>query len=200
MASPHVAGVAALVESYLSTHSKDFALDGAETVAQLKARILNSTTPLPSLTGKCVTGGMVNAYAALMYNAVPEINVKLGGINFVDGSTRNVGTKPSSLIVGREFTFKIENKGLAALILSGSPKVSLTGPQAPHFYISQQPTSPVGGLSYTTFKLRTVRDSLPGFLPIGWTYPVSFTINIPNNDSDENPYNFTIEFILEKDI
>jgi hypothetical protein len=128
-----------------------------------------------------------------------EINVRMAGINFADGSIRNLGTKPSSFIMGRDFTFRIENHGFSPLNLTGSPMVTLSGPQATHFYISQQPSSPVSGFGTTTFKLRTVRDSLPGFLPIGWSYPVSITINIPNDDSDENPYDFTINFTLEKD-
>jgi len=131
--------------------------------------------------------------------AEPEINVRFGAINFADGSTRNLGTRPSSFIMGREFSFTIENLGGAPLNLTGSPMVTLSGPQSAHFYISQQPTSPVAALDSTIFKLRTVRDSLPGILPIGWTYPVSFTVNIPNDDADENPYDFTINFTLEKD-
>jgi len=128
-----------------------------------------------------------------------EINVRMAGINFADGSTRNLGTRPSSLNMGIDFTFRIENLGFAPLNLTGSPMVTLSGPQAAHFYISQQPISPVGAYGTTTFKLRTMRDSLPGFLPIGWSYSVSFTINIPNDDADENPYDFTINFTLEKD-
>jgi hypothetical protein len=132
--------------------------------------------------------------------AEPEINVRFGGINFADGSTRNLGTRTSSFIMGREFTFAIENLGGASLNLTGSPAVTLSGPQAAHFYISQQPSSPVAAYDSTTFKLRTVRDSLPGVLPIGWTYAVSITVNIPNDDANENPYTFTINFTLEKDI
>lgn len=195
MATPHVTGAVALCSSvYNST-----AASAEESVADRISRILNSAVSLPSLSGKCVTGGMLNVYDALMYNAAPEIHVRLAGINIADGSTKNLGTRTSSFIMGREFPFRIENKGLIPLNLTGSPKVSLSGPQASQFYISQQPTSPVGGLSQTVFKLRTVRDSLPPGLPIGWTHPVSFTVNIQNDDSDENPYNFTINFTLEKD-
>jgi hypothetical protein len=129
----------------------------------------------------------------------PEFNLKFRGTRIPDGVTANLGTRPSSLIMGREFTFTIENLGAEILNLTGSPMVSLSGPQASHFTISQQPTSPVASFGSTTFKLRTVRDSLPAFLPIGWTYPVSFTVNIPNDDVDENPYDFTIDFTLEKD-
>jgi subtilisin family serine protease len=189
MATPHVTGVIALAAS----------LYPSETVAQRKARILNSAAPMTSLSGKCVTGGMVNAYSALNYVQVPEINVRFGGINFADGSTKNLGTRNSSFIMGRNFTFTIDNPGGASLNLTGSPKVTLGGTHAAHFQVTQQPTSPVAPGGTTTFKLRTVRDSLPAPLPVGWEYPVSFTINIANNDSDENPYNFTIQFTLKKD-
>ncbi|WP_426060920.1 S8 family peptidase [Hymenobacter sp. B1770] len=50
MATPHVAGAAAL---YASTHP------GA-TAATIKAAILDSAIPTTSLTGKCVTGGRLN--------------------------------------------------------------------------------------------------------------------------------------------
>lgn len=50
MATPHVTGAAAL---YAATHP------GA-TAAQIKSAILDSTVPIPSLSGKCVTGGRLN--------------------------------------------------------------------------------------------------------------------------------------------
>ena len=92
-----------------------------------------------------------------------------------------------------------DSLGGAPLNLIGSPMVTLSGPQSAHFYVSQQPTSPIPAYGTTMFKLRTVRDALPGFLPVGWTYPISFTVNVPNDDSDENPYDFTINFTIEKD-
>lgn len=190
MATPHVTGAVAFLASVFPS----------ETALERIARILNSVVPLGSLSGKCVTGGMLNLNNALWYNAAPEINVRFGGVNFADGSTRNLGTRTSSFIMGRNFTFTIENKGLLTLNLTGSPDmVDITGPQSAHFYISAQPISPVNGLSSTTFILRTVRDSLPPGFPVGWTYPVSITINIPNNVPGMNPYDFTINFTLEKD-
>jgi subtilisin family serine protease len=188
-ATPHITGAVALVAS----------LFPSETVAQRITRILSSVMALPSLGGKCVTEGMLNLYSALIYSPNPEMNVRFRSINLADGSTTNLGTRPSSLIMGRAFTFTIENLGALQLNLTGSPRVTLSGPQAAHFYISQQPISPIAAYGSTTFKLRTVRDSLPGFLPIGWTYPGSITITIPNDDADENPYDFTINFTLEKD-
>jgi hypothetical protein len=142
--------------------------------------------------------GNFDAFIAKLYQE-PEINLKFRGVRIPDGAAANLGTRPSSLIMGREFTFNIENLGTAPLNLTGMPMVTLSGPQASHFTVSQQPSSPVSSFGTTTFNLRTVRDSLPGFLPIGWTYPVSIIINIPNDDADENPYDFTINFTLEKD-
>ena len=51
MATPHVCGAAAL---YASSNP-------GSSAAQIKAAILNSAVPTPSLTGKCVTGGRLNA-------------------------------------------------------------------------------------------------------------------------------------------
>ncbi len=55
MATPHVAGVAALI---LSTHS-DWAY------SDIKNRIFNTVRPISALNGKTVTGGVVNAFDAL---------------------------------------------------------------------------------------------------------------------------------------
>lgn len=151
-------------------------------------------TPVNPHTGY----GNFDAFVAKIHQQ-PEINVRFRGVRIPDGAAGNLGTRPASFIMGREFTFTIENLGASPLNLTGSPAVSLSGPQSAHFSVSQQPSSSVGSFDSTTFKLRTVRDALPGFLPVGWTYPVSFTVNIPNDDADENPYDFTINFTLEKD-
>ncbi|MGH8515116.1 MAG: S8 family serine peptidase, partial [Gammaproteobacteria bacterium] len=57
MATPHVTGAVAL---YASTHP------GAG-AAQIKNAILSSAVSTLSLAGKCVTGGRLDAYAALAY-------------------------------------------------------------------------------------------------------------------------------------
>lgn len=61
MAAPHVAGVAALL----------WASHPEMTWQQVKARILAKARPLPSLAGKCVSGGLVDAYATLSDQALP---------------------------------------------------------------------------------------------------------------------------------
>jgi len=53
--TPLVAGVAALL----------LQMRPEATVADLKGWILNTVDPLPSLAGRCVSGGRLNAYAAL---------------------------------------------------------------------------------------------------------------------------------------
>jgi len=54
MSTPHVSGVAALMCDYLP-HL---------TIAELRQAILDGTDPIPALSGKCVTGGRLNAYGA----------------------------------------------------------------------------------------------------------------------------------------
>ena len=58
MAAPHVSGVAALVLS------REPGLSNAD----LKQRLISTTRALPSLSGKVVSGGMVNAYNAVTNN------------------------------------------------------------------------------------------------------------------------------------
>ncbi len=65
MATPHVAGAVALLASY---HT-------ADTVAQRIDRILSNVDLLPTLDGKCVTGGRLNVYSALTGAVIPTITV-----------------------------------------------------------------------------------------------------------------------------
>jgi subtilisin family serine protease len=188
MATPHVTGAVALLASMFPS----------ESVAQLKDRILDNTTHLPSLVDICATEGMLDLYAAIMANPAPEMNVRFGSRNIDDGAILDAKSKPVEKIVGREFTFTIENKGNTALNLTGSPDlVYLSGPAANYFQVTQQPISPVPLVSSTTFKIKTKIDTVPP-LPVGWEKDVSFDVNIANDDSDEDPYNFTIKIKLVK--
>lgn len=65
MATPHVAGVAALI----------LANTPGLTTAQVKSAILNNTDPVASLTGKTVTGGRLNAARALGLPPTPEFTI-----------------------------------------------------------------------------------------------------------------------------
>lgn len=61
MATPHVTGVAALLKS----------ANPDMTAAQIKERIIKTARPIASLRSKVASGGLINAYHALM-NTVPE--------------------------------------------------------------------------------------------------------------------------------
>jgi subtilisin family serine protease len=61
MASPHVAGVAALL----------WANNTTMTYGNVRDRLLDTARPVPSLAGKSVTGGVVNAAAALSNTPFP---------------------------------------------------------------------------------------------------------------------------------
>jgi len=65
MASPHVAGVAALVYSQFPGIHSD----------AVKSRLLGSATPISALNGRAITGGRVNAYGALTIAADGELEV-----------------------------------------------------------------------------------------------------------------------------
>ncbi|UCH96662.1 MAG: PKD domain-containing protein, partial [Candidatus Aminicenantes bacterium] len=69
MASPHVAGVVGLLAAVLPD----------ETPLQRRERILSTVDPLSSLSGKCVTGGRLNAFSAV--NAQPYVTADFSWTN-----------------------------------------------------------------------------------------------------------------------
>jgi hypothetical protein len=82
-------------------------------------------------------------------------------------------------------TFTIKNSGTDKLTLSGNPRVAIGGPDAGDFYVIAQPSSPVAAYTgSTTFEV--------DFIPAGAGTRTA-SISIVNDDSDENPYNFTIQ-------
>jgi molybdopterin synthase catalytic subunit len=78
MATPHVAGVVALVYSHFPTW----------TYTQVRNRVLSTTKPTASLAGLTVTGGMVDAYNALVDTApLVAITSPTNGASIVQGSS-----------------------------------------------------------------------------------------------------------------
>jgi subtilisin family serine protease len=88
MATPHVAGAAALL----------FSTDTSQTANQLRTRILATTTPTPSMAGITVTGGRLNVGTAI----TPP------GPNLV---TRKIVT-PASAKAGQTITITTKTKNL----------------------------------------------------------------------------------------
>lgn len=122
---------------------------------------------------------------------VPEINVKGNGASIADGDTTPTATDDTdfgSATTGGgtvSHTFTIENTGTAALNLTGTPKVTITGANASDFTVSAQPSSPVAAANGTTaFTIQ--------FTPTA-TGTRAATVSIANDDADENPYDFAIQ-------
>jgi subtilisin family serine protease len=91
MATPHVTGAAALLKS----------IDGTLTANQIRNRILNSTTPTPSLAGITVTGGRLNIGNMISVTPpkpdlvtkkiVVPLNAKAGKTISLTQKTKNLG-------------------------------------------------------------------------------------------------------------
>ena len=122
--------------------------------------------------------------------AVGEINLKGNGIDIVDGDTTpssadftDFGSMPAATgTMVRNFT--IENLGTSNLGITGTPKVSIGGPNAADFTVSAQPASPVAPGGSTTFQI-TFDPAAIGLR--------SATLSIANDDTSENPYDFAIQ-------
>ncbi len=121
---------------------------------------------------------------------LPEMNVKGNGVTIVNGDVTpsvadftNMGVLPdgSTGTIVKEFI--IENLGSSDLNLTGTPIVSIGGPNATDFSVSALPGSPISTLSSTTFTIT--------FTPGGAGLRIA-TISIPSNDSARNPYTFNV--------
>ncbi len=120
----------------------------------------------------------------------PEIAVKGNSVVISDGDDTPVIADHTDFgivaVTGSALTrtFTIENSGASDLELSGTPLVAISGTHADDFTITTLPTTPVTGLGSITF----VVTFDPGDLGLR-----TATISIANNDSDEDPYNFSIQ-------
>ena len=86
MATPHVAGVAALVKAAYP----------AAGIAELRARLVNTVDHVPSLAGKVASGGRINAFNALENDTlspgiVMEVAVTRAGLSEIDLSWTAAG-------------------------------------------------------------------------------------------------------------
>lgn len=99
MAAPMVAGAAAMVYSYF---------DGIG-LADVKEILLSTVTPLESLSGKTVTGGMLNAGAALEYdiNALARRGFAKGGTAPENGNAPYIEAKSRRAFDGVYLTVRI---------------------------------------------------------------------------------------------
>lgn len=120
----------------------------------------------------------------------PEMDITGNGISIADGDTTpdsadhtHFGSTSAGSSVTHTYT--IANSGDADLNLTGSGDlVLLDGANCTEFTVTAQPTSPVSSGGTTTF---TVQYSPTD---VGED---TCTVIIDNNDSDENPYDFSIK-------
>ena len=80
MATPHTAGVCALIK----------AVNPSVPIAQIKQVLLNATDPIPAMAGKCVSGGRLNAFFAI---AEPDIDPPgmIADLATIDPSSNTMG-------------------------------------------------------------------------------------------------------------
>ena len=130
MATPHVAGVAALILSVPALANL--------TADQLKAQLLNNVDPIPSLTGLTVTGGRLNAAKAVGAAAPPPpppppppSTVTVTGVSPASGP-RSGGT--SVTITGTGFaagaTVTFKGNPATNVVVVGSTTITATTPSA----------------------------------------------------------------------
>ncbi len=130
-----------------------------------------------------------NISLTVTYASGPEIEVLGNGISITDGNTSPTATDNTdfqNVLISTyiEKTFTISNIGTSTLNLSGSPIVSISG--SSFFTVVVQPSSSTiaSGGSNLTFTVRFNPTALG---------TVQAIISIANNDSNENPFNFTIQ-------
>lgn len=135
--------------------------------------------------------GTTNTYTRA--NAItvtsPEIDIRGNNISITDGDATPSsidGTNFGNILVNEGFVsqiFTVYNTGTANLTLGS---VSIGGTNASNFTVTSQPSTSVTPSSSTSFTIRFVPSA------IGTR---NATLSLSNNDSNENPYNFSIQGI-----
>ena len=135
--------------------------------------------------------GMTLYSVSIVHVGTPEIDVQGNGQTIIDGASGpsiTDGTDFGEASVGVEtipHIFTIENSGSGVLNLDGVPQVEISGTNAADFTLTGLPASLVAGFGGTTTFEITFDPSDVGLRQA--------EISIANNDTDENPYNFSIQ-------
>jgi len=122
--------------------------------------------------------------------AISAINIKGNGNSIANGdvtpsTTDDTDFGSTDVSIGTVVkTFTIENKGLAALNLTGTPKVVIGGTNGSDFAVTVDPVTPIAMAGTTTFQIT--------FNPSG-TGLRTATISIASDDSSKNLYTLSIQ-------
>lgn len=185
MAAPHVAGVAALLGQ----------LNPSFSVKQVIDRILSTARPAPGMAGKCVTGGILNARAALAagatLNSAPVISIASpvsGTITSSGLATRFTGSASDK--EDGNISSKIAwTSDVTGLIGSGSSLSSVL-PDAVH-RITAAVSDSVNITRYATVSITVGSIPTP---PLGViaSNPATGTTSVRWTDTSNNEVNFQI--------
>ncbi len=155
------------------------------TTGQLSVRLGDNANGYVVADAVRIVGGVVPQAAEM---DVSNAGASIGSSLAAAPSTAN-GTDVGAVAVGITAvaqTFTITNTGNVDLHLSGSPRVTISGPGAADFSVVVQPAAVVGPGSQTTFQL-SFHPSVLGLRQA--------TITIADDDPDggESPYTFNIQ-------
>jgi hypothetical protein len=121
---------------------------------------------------------------AYVFNAFPELVVEVlpSNANFSDGGSHDFGIAVTGST--SSVTFTLKNTGYNDLILTGTPKVAVSGTHGAMFAITAQPTSPLTApTGMTTFTVQ--------FLPTSGGVKTA-ALSIPSNDANESPFDINL--------
>ena len=146
-------------------------------------------------TGTSYTSDMAidNFSLSAVLGSLPEINIQGAGNNIVNdptfvntpSATNDTDFGNVDVTIGTNAnTFTIQNTGTATLNLTGGPLVVIGGANPGDFTVTANPATSVAASGNTTFTI-TFNPSATGAR--------TATVSIGNDESDENPYTFTIQ-------
>lgn len=137
------------------------------------------------VVGLMILGGSLILYQTAQAQGGPEMEVLAeSGVGISDGGGP-VDFGDASVDGGTaQQTFTISNTGEATLTLTDTPPVTITGTARDDFTVTQQPDTSIISNTATTFVVE-FNPSAEGSRQA--------EVSIANNDSNENPYTFSIE-------
>ncbi len=105
MATPHVAGLAALILSH----------DSTLTYSEIRQRIFDTVDPIPALAGKAVTNGRINAHTALLTPPNITASQSPDPFNFtLDVGDSTTGTITIGNLGERDLVWQISDQSVSA--------------------------------------------------------------------------------------